>query len=34
MPARPVRTRYALTPRGRDLGPVLQALWDWGAGTR
>ncbi|GGU93151.1 hypothetical protein GCM10010182_05740 [Actinomadura cremea] len=28
---RPVRTRYALTPRGRGLGPVLQALWDWGA---
>ncbi|MEU2548930.1 winged helix-turn-helix transcriptional regulator [Streptomyces roseolus] len=23
--------RYALTPRGRELGPVLQALWDWGA---
>ncbi|OLT11275.1 MarR family transcriptional regulator [Actinomadura sp. CNU-125] len=31
LPGRPVRTRYALTPRGRDLGPVLQALWDWGA---
>ncbi|WP_149260012.1 helix-turn-helix domain-containing protein [Actinomadura sp. K4S16] len=28
---RPPRTRYALTPQGRRLGPVLQALWDWGA---
>ncbi|MCK2215149.1 helix-turn-helix transcriptional regulator [Actinomadura sp. ATCC 31491] len=27
----PPRTRYRLTPRGRRLGPVLQALWDWGA---
>lgn len=27
----PPRTQYALTPRGRRLGPVLQALWDWGA---
>ncbi|WP_254716669.1 helix-turn-helix domain-containing protein [Actinomadura sp. WMMB 499] len=32
LPGRPVRTRYALTPRGHRLGPVLQALWDWGAG--
>ncbi|MEW9546788.1 winged helix-turn-helix transcriptional regulator [Nonomuraea sp. NPDC050783] len=30
-PGWPPRTRYALTPRGRRLGPVLQALWDWGA---
>ncbi|WP_407941317.1 winged helix-turn-helix transcriptional regulator [Nonomuraea cypriaca] len=22
---------YTLTPHGRRLGPVLQALWDWGA---
>ncbi|MFF0739314.1 winged helix-turn-helix transcriptional regulator [Streptomyces sp. NPDC004111] len=27
----PPRVRYALTPRGRRLGPVLQALWDWGS---
>ncbi|WP_319018405.1 winged helix-turn-helix transcriptional regulator [Microbispora sitophila] len=26
----PPRVRYSLTPRGRSLGPVLQALWDWG----
>jgi DNA-binding HxlR family transcriptional regulator len=32
-PGWPPRTRYTLTPRGRQLGPVLQALWDWGAGT-
>jgi DNA-binding HxlR family transcriptional regulator len=31
VPGRPPGTRYALTPRGRALGPVLQALWDWGA---
>ncbi|MFF3784494.1 winged helix-turn-helix transcriptional regulator [Streptomyces sp. NPDC001933] len=30
-PGRPPRVRYALTPRGHRLGPVLQALWDWGA---
>ncbi|MCP9952508.1 MULTISPECIES: winged helix-turn-helix transcriptional regulator [Actinomadura] len=30
-PGWPPRTRYTLTPRGRRLGPVLQALWDWGA---
>jgi DNA-binding HxlR family transcriptional regulator len=30
-PGWPPRVRYALTPRGRGLGPVLQALWDWGA---
>ncbi|MFF9198398.1 winged helix-turn-helix transcriptional regulator [Streptomyces sp. NPDC014779] len=30
-PGWPPRVRYALTPRGRRLGPVLQALWDWGA---
>ncbi|TMQ99166.1 helix-turn-helix transcriptional regulator [Actinomadura soli] len=29
----PPRTRYALTPHGRRLGPVLQALWDWGNET-
>ncbi|MEV5710544.1 helix-turn-helix domain-containing protein [Actinoallomurus sp. NPDC052274] len=27
----PPRTRYRLTPHGERLGPVLQALWDWGA---
>ncbi|GAA3107709.1 winged helix-turn-helix transcriptional regulator [Streptosporangium carneum] len=27
----PPRTHYGLTPHGRRLGPVLQALWDWGA---
>ncbi|MEV0614657.1 helix-turn-helix domain-containing protein [Nonomuraea sp. NPDC050404] len=27
----PPRTCYRLTPQGRRLGPVLQALWDWGA---
>ncbi|TDB87131.1 hypothetical protein E1264_15620 [Actinomadura sp. KC216] len=27
------RTRYALTPHGRALGPVLQALWNWGSET-
>lgn len=30
-PGWPPRVRYALTDRGRRLGPVLQALWDWGA---
>ncbi|MFE3458409.1 winged helix-turn-helix transcriptional regulator [Nocardiopsis aegyptia] len=30
-PGWPPRVRYALTPRGRRLGPVLQALWDWGS---
>ncbi|MGW4055258.1 winged helix-turn-helix transcriptional regulator [Streptomyces sp. NPDC004779] len=30
-PGWPPTVRYALTPRGRGLGPVLQALWDWGA---
>ncbi|WP_327585720.1 helix-turn-helix transcriptional regulator [Nonomuraea sp. NBC_00507] len=30
-PGWPPRTRYRLTPHGRRLGPVLQALWDWGA---
>ncbi|MFD8688248.1 winged helix-turn-helix transcriptional regulator [Streptomyces sp. NPDC059651] len=24
---------YRLTPHGRQLGPVLQALWDWGVGA-
>ncbi|MDL4818274.1 winged helix-turn-helix transcriptional regulator [Actinomadura opuntiae] len=32
-PGVPPRTRYSLTDRGRRLGPVLQALWDWGAGA-
>ncbi|MBO2464250.1 winged helix-turn-helix transcriptional regulator [Actinomadura violacea] len=32
-PGVPPRTRYSLTERGRRLGPVLQALWDWGAAT-
>ncbi|MGN9836548.1 winged helix-turn-helix transcriptional regulator [Nonomuraea sp. H19] len=30
-PGWPPRTHYGLTPHGRRLGPVLQALWDWGA---
>ncbi|MFJ3092526.1 winged helix-turn-helix transcriptional regulator [Streptomyces hydrogenans] len=30
-PGWPATVRYGLTPRGRRLGPVLQALWDWGA---
>ncbi|MBB4920280.1 winged helix-turn-helix transcriptional regulator [Streptosporangium saharense] len=30
-PGRPPRVHYALTPRGHRLGPVLQALWDWGS---
>ncbi|MBG0818858.1 helix-turn-helix domain-containing protein [Planomonospora sp. ID82291] len=34
LPGRPPRVRYTLTPHGRDLGPVLQALWDWGAQRR
>ncbi|MEU1009384.1 helix-turn-helix domain-containing protein [Streptomyces sp. NPDC005890] len=29
-PGWPPRVRYALTPSGHRLGPVLQALWDWG----
>ncbi|MFE9820542.1 helix-turn-helix domain-containing protein [Streptomyces sp. NBC_00236] len=27
----PPTVNYRLTPHGRQLGPVLQALWDWGA---
>jgi len=27
---RPVRYRYALTPKGRELGPILRALVAWG----
>ncbi|MES4902498.1 MULTISPECIES: helix-turn-helix domain-containing protein [unclassified Streptomyces] len=27
----PPTVSYRLTPHGRMLGPVLQALWDWGA---
>ncbi|MEV8636487.1 helix-turn-helix domain-containing protein [Streptosporangium sp. NPDC051023] len=27
----PPRVHYTLTSHGRRLGPVLQALWDWGA---
>ncbi|WP_369213729.1 winged helix-turn-helix transcriptional regulator [Streptomyces flavofungini] len=30
-PGWPATVTYVLTPRGRELGPVLQALWDWGA---
>lgn len=30
-PGWPPRTHYTLTPRGLGLGPVLQAMWDWGA---
>ncbi|MFK4071198.1 winged helix-turn-helix transcriptional regulator [Streptomyces sp. NPDC029674] len=30
-PGWPTTVTYELTPRGRELGPVLQALWDWGA---
>lgn len=26
----PPQVRYALSARGHRLGPVLQALWDWG----
>ncbi len=33
-PGWPPRTLYSLTPHGRRLGPVLQALWDWGARHR
>ncbi|WP_374211680.1 winged helix-turn-helix transcriptional regulator [Streptomyces sp. YS415] len=32
-PGRPPRVRYTLIPKGHRLGPVLQALWDWGAET-
>ncbi|WP_067185037.1 winged helix-turn-helix transcriptional regulator [Microtetraspora niveoalba] len=34
LPDWPPRVRYSLTPRGRSLGPVLQALWDWGTESR
>ncbi|NGO69108.1 helix-turn-helix transcriptional regulator [Streptomyces sp. SB3404] len=27
----PSTVRYELTARGRELGPVLEALWHWGA---
>ncbi|MDT0265324.1 helix-turn-helix domain-containing protein [Streptomyces sp. DSM 44915] len=30
-PGWPPTVDYRLTDRGRALGPVLQALWDWGA---
>ena len=30
-PGWPSTVTYELTPHGRELGPVLQALWDWGA---
>ncbi|WP_211212674.1 winged helix-turn-helix transcriptional regulator [Nonomuraea coxensis] len=30
-PGWPPRVHYTLTSHGRRLGPVLQALWDWGA---
>ncbi|MGV9911558.1 winged helix-turn-helix transcriptional regulator [Streptomyces tendae] len=29
-PGWPPRVHYTLTPNGHRLGPVLQALWDWG----
>ncbi|MET8683845.1 helix-turn-helix domain-containing protein [Streptomyces sp. NPDC004732] len=32
-PGWPATVTYELTPHGRQLGPVLQALWDWGAGA-
>ncbi|MEU0245249.1 winged helix-turn-helix transcriptional regulator [Streptomyces sp. NPDC006235] len=32
-PGWPPRVRYALTPSGHRLGPVLQALRGWGAET-
>ncbi|MEU4980828.1 helix-turn-helix domain-containing protein [Streptomyces sp. NPDC021969] len=32
-PAWPPRVHYTLTPTGHRLGPVLQALWDWGTQT-
>ncbi|MGH4033851.1 winged helix-turn-helix transcriptional regulator [Actinomycetota bacterium Odt1-20B] len=32
-PGWPSTVTYELTPRGRELGPVLQALWDWGANS-
>jgi DNA-binding HxlR family transcriptional regulator len=32
-PGWPPRVHYTLTPKGHRLGPVLQALWDWGAET-
>ncbi|WP_245690826.1 winged helix-turn-helix transcriptional regulator [Sinosporangium album] len=31
LPSWPPRVHYTLTAHGRRLGPVLQALWDWGA---
>ncbi|MFG1941343.1 winged helix-turn-helix transcriptional regulator [Nonomuraea sp. NPDC048826] len=30
-PGWPSRVHYTLTAQGQRLGPVLQALWDWGA---
>ncbi|WP_373309715.1 winged helix-turn-helix transcriptional regulator [Streptomyces tendae] len=32
-PGRPPRVHYTLTPNGHRLGPVPQALWDWGTQT-
>ncbi|MEU7579388.1 helix-turn-helix domain-containing protein [Streptomyces sp. NPDC041068] len=30
-PGWPSTVTYGLTPHGRGLGPVLQAMWDWGS---
>ncbi|MFI7244388.1 winged helix-turn-helix transcriptional regulator [Streptomyces qinglanensis] len=30
-PGWPTTVRYRLTAQGRALGPVLQAMWEWGA---
>ncbi|MEV0258790.1 helix-turn-helix domain-containing protein [Streptomyces sp. NPDC050732] len=32
-PGWPSTVTYELTPHGRELAKVLQALWDWGAGA-
>jgi DNA-binding HxlR family transcriptional regulator len=30
----PPRAEYVLTAKGRDLGPIVRAMRDWGASTR